>query len=211
MAPNMINTRSIFTAFRLLQPFFVSSAPSVKGSAAARSNASARRAAHNRAAKTATFSRRCRRSKQGPIFPPDLCCSSPLQCLLEIDGKRNIAFREPRTQQTDVSEEDTMFEEYRQTHDLLVDYAETLRDGSLPTFLKSLTRFEARHIVPAPHFWKAAEIVRVLNCVAFAEGITHPSLDLFISRVDAKIASRSKRAREPAHVKRRRGAPDQSK
>ena len=104
-----------------------------------------------------------------------------------------------------------MFEEYRQTHDLLVDYAETLRDGSLPTFLKSLTRFEARHIVPAPHFWKAAEIVRILNCVAFAEGITHPSLDLFISRVDAKIASRSKRAREPAHVKRRRSAPDQSK
>ena len=104
-----------------------------------------------------------------------------------------------------------MFEEYRQTHDLLVDYAEALRDGSLPTFLKSLTRFEAHHVVPTPCFWQAAEIVRILNCVAFAEGITHPSLDLFTIRVDAKIASRSKRAREPAHVKRKRSTPGQSK
>ena len=101
-----------------------------------------------------------------------------------------------------------MFEEYRQTHDLLVDYAEALRDGSLPTFLKSLSRFEAHHVVPAPHFWQGAEMVRILNCVAFAEGITHPSLDLFIIRVDAKIASRSKRARSPARARRKQSTRD---
>jgi hypothetical protein len=109
-----------------------------------------------------------------------------------------------------VSEEDAMFEEYREMHDLLVDYAEALRDGSLPTFLKSLSKFEARHVMPVAGFWHAAEIVRMLNCVAFAEGITHPSLDLFIIRVDAKIASRAKQARRPARTRRRQDAPNHS-
>jgi len=104
-----------------------------------------------------------------------------------------------------------MFEEYRHTHDLLVDYAEALRDGSLPTFLKSLSKFEAHHVVLVPGFWQAAATVRLLNCVAFAEGITHPSLDLFIIRVDAKIASRSKRARKPLRAGRRRNAADHSR
>jgi hypothetical protein len=103
-----------------------------------------------------------------------------------------------------------MFDPYRQSHDLLVDYAEALRDGSLPTFLKSLSKFEAHHVVPVPAFWEGAAIVRLLNCVAFAEGITHPSLDLFIIRVDAKIASRSKRAKRPARAKRKQRAPDHS-
>ena len=103
-----------------------------------------------------------------------------------------------------------MFTEYRHTHDLLIDYAEALRDGSLPTFLKSLSKFEAREVLPIPNFWQAAEMIRILNCVAFADGITHPSLDLFIVRVDAKIASRLKRGKGRARVKQERGIPDRS-
>jgi hypothetical protein len=97
-----------------------------------------------------------------------------------------------------------MFEQYRETHDLLVDYAEALRDGNLPTFLKSLSRFEARHVLPTDGFWHAAGIVRALNSVAFAEGITHPSVDLFLSRVDAKIAARAKNATKPLASRTRR-------
>lgn len=103
-----------------------------------------------------------------------------------------------------------MFEKYRETHDLLVDYAEALRDGNVPTFLKSLSKFEGRHVLPIPNFWHAAEIVRLLNTIAFADGITHPSLDLFISRVDAKIASRAKKARKPARTRAKRRVPDQT-
>jgi hypothetical protein len=97
-----------------------------------------------------------------------------------------------------------MFEQYRETHDLLVDYAQALRDGNLPTFLKSLSKFEARHVVPIGGFWHAAEIVRTLNSVAFTEGITHPSVDLFLSRVDAKIAARAKNAAKPVTGRTRR-------
>lgn len=103
-----------------------------------------------------------------------------------------------------------MFAEYRHTHDLLIDYAEALRDGSLPTFLKSLSKFEAREVLPIPSFWHAAEVVRILNCVAFADGITHPSLDLFIIRVDAKIASRLKKGRKPAPVKKSRNVANRN-
>jgi hypothetical protein len=101
-------------------------------------------------------------------------------------------------------EEVIMFEQYRETHDLLVDYAEALRDGDLPTFLKSLSRFEARHVLPVGGFWHAAQIIRTLNSVAFTEGITHPSVDLFLSRVDAKIAARAKNAGKPAAGRTRR-------
>jgi hypothetical protein len=100
-------------------------------------------------------------------------------------------------------EEAIMFEQYREAHDLLVDYAEALRDGNLPTFLKSLSKFEARDILPVGAFWQAAEIVRTLSSVAFGEGITHPSVDLFISRVDAKIATRAKNAATPARNRTR--------
>ena len=88
-----------------------------------------------------------------------------------------------------------MFEVYRETHDLLADYAEALREGTLPTFLKSLSRFEGRHVLPLPNFWRGAEIVRILNDVAFAEGMTIPSMDLFLARVNARIASRRKQAK----------------
>ena len=104
-----------------------------------------------------------------------------------------------------------MFEAYRHTHDILIDYAEALRDGSLPTFFKALSRLEARHVLLTPHFWQGAQMVRMLNNVAFAEAMTSPSLDLFIIRVDAKIASRSKRARKPLRARRRRNAADHSK
>ncbi len=91
-----------------------------------------------------------------------------------------------------------MFGAYRETHDLLVDYAEALRDGNLPTFLKSLTRFEGREVLPVQNFRKAAEIVRVLNGIAFAEEMTIPSMDLFIARVSARIVSRAKNAKKPS-------------
>lgn len=93
-----------------------------------------------------------------------------------------------------------MFEKYRETHDLLVDYAEALREGSLPTFLKSLSRFEARHVLPLPSFWRAAETVRILNGIGFAEDMTIPSMDLFIARVNARIASRRKKAKTSIHT-----------
>ena len=88
-----------------------------------------------------------------------------------------------------------MFETYRETHDLLVDYAEALREGSLPTFLKSLSRFEGRHVLPIRNFWHAAEIVRILNNIGFAEGMSIPSVDLFLARVNTRIASRRKQAK----------------
>ena len=104
-----------------------------------------------------------------------------------------------------------MFERYRETHDLLVDYAEALREGNLPTFLKSLSRFEARHVLTLPNFWRAAETVRIVNSIAFAEGMTIPSMDLFIARVDAKIASRLKRGTRSKHVSRRRRASERDR
>ena len=99
-----------------------------------------------------------------------------------------------------------MFETYRETHDLLVDYAEALREGSLPTFLKSLSRFEARHVLPLHNFWRAAETVRIINSIGFADGMTIPSMDLFIARVNTRIASRRKKATTPIRAGRKRRA-----
>ena len=79
--------------------------------------------------------------------------------------------------------------------ELLADYAEALRDGSIPAFLKSLTRGEGRRVACAPEFWDAAEVVRYLNSAGFADKAVTPDVGLFISRVDAKIASRLKKAR----------------
>ncbi len=90
-----------------------------------------------------------------------------------------------------------MFETYRETHDLLVDYAEALREGSLPTFLKSLSRFEGQHVLPLPNFWSAAEMARILNSTGFAEEMTIPSMDLFLARVNTRIAARRKRWPHP--------------
>jgi len=101
-----------------------------------------------------------------------------------------------------------MFEKYRETHDLLADYADALREGSLPTFLKSLSRFEARHVLPLPNFWRAAETVRILNDIGFADGMTIPSMDLFIARVNTRIASRRKKSKTSTHTRSKRRTPN---
>lgn len=95
-----------------------------------------------------------------------------------------------------------MSEKNREIQELLVDYAEALRDGSIPTFLKSLTREEAMAIITAVDFWQAAEIARILNDAGFADKAPTPNVGLFISRLDAEIASRSKKTGASARTKR---------
>jgi hypothetical protein len=90
----------------------------------------------------------------------------------------------------------------RTVQELLSDYADALRNGSTPVFLKSLTREEARRIASSRQFWDASEVVRVLNGVGFADKATTPNVGLFISRVDAEIASRLKRAKAPPRGRR---------
>ena len=91
----------------------------------------------------------------------------------------------------------------REIQELLVDYAGALRDGCIPSFLKSLTRKEARSIASADQFWDATEIVRILNSVGFADKAVTADVGLFMSRVDANIVSRSKKARA---LSQRKGA-----
>lgn len=88
-----------------------------------------------------------------------------------------------------------MSDKNREIQELLVDYAQTLRDGSLPVFLKSLTRQEGRSLASSEDFWEAAEVVRALNSAGFADKAATPNVGLFMSRVDAKIGSRLKKAR----------------
>lgn len=83
----------------------------------------------------------------------------------------------------------------REIQELLVDYAGALRDGCIPSFLKSLTRKEARLIASSGQFWDATEIVRALNGAGFADKAVTADVGLFMSRVDANIVSRSKKAR----------------
>lgn len=83
----------------------------------------------------------------------------------------------------------------REIHELLVDYAGALRDGCIPSFLKSLTREEAERIASSWEFWDATEISRILNSVGFADKAVAPNVSLFISRVDAEIASRLKKSK----------------
>ena len=83
----------------------------------------------------------------------------------------------------------------REIQELLVDYAGALRDGCIPTFLKSLTREEGQLIASSSQFWDATEIVRVLNGVGFADQAVTADVGLFMSRVDANIVSRSKKSR----------------
>ena len=90
----------------------------------------------------------------------------------------------------------------REIHELLVDYAGALRDGCIPTFLKSLTREEAERIASSWEFWDATEVSRILNGVGFADKAVAPNVSLFISRVDAEIASRLKKAKASPHGKR---------
>lgn len=94
----------------------------------------------------------------------------------------------------------------REIQELLVDYAGALRDGCLPTYLKSLEREEAQRIASSRQFQDAAEITRILNGVGFAEKAATPNVGLFISRVDAKISSRMKKARASSRSRRRTSA-----
>jgi len=82
----------------------------------------------------------------------------------------------------------------REIQELLADYAGALRDGCLPAFLKSLTRDEAKRIRESEEFWEATEVVRLMNSAGFGDKVVTPDVGLFISRVDAGIASRSKKA-----------------
>lgn len=95
-----------------------------------------------------------------------------------------------------------MVEIDRTIQELLVDYADALRNGSIPVFLKSLTREEGQRIASSRDFWNATDMVRVLNGVGFADKAVTPNVSLFISRVDAEIASRLKKARAPSRAKR---------
>ncbi len=92
----------------------------------------------------------------------------------------------------------------REIHELLVDYADALRDGCIPAFLKSLTREEAERIASSWEFWDATEISRILNGVGFAGKAVAPNVSLFISRVDAEIASRLKKSKASPPGKRPR-------
>ena len=83
----------------------------------------------------------------------------------------------------------------RKIQELLSDYAGALRDGCLPIFLQSLTRHEGRELTSSREFWEAAEVVRVLNGVGFADKAAIADAGLFASRVDANIASRLKKAK----------------
>jgi len=83
----------------------------------------------------------------------------------------------------------------REIQELMADYAGALRDGCIPVFLKSLTREESKRIASSREFWDATEMVRTLNSVGFADKAVRPDVSLFISRVDAKIVSRSKKSR----------------
>ena len=66
-------------------------------------------------------------------------------------------------------------------------------------FLKSLTREEGQSIASSGEFWDAAEIVQILNSTAFAEKAVTADVGLFMSRVNANIVSRLKKARGTSH------------
>lgn len=95
----------------------------------------------------------------------------------------------------------------REIQELLVDYAGALRDGCIPAFLKSLTREEANRIASSRQlFQDGTEITRILNSIGFADKAVSPNVSLFISRVDANIASRLKKAKAPSRRKSGTGA-----
>ncbi len=97
-----------------------------------------------------------------------------------------------------------MSDHIREIEQLLMDYAGALRDGDIPTFLKSLTRAEAECLSASLEFPEAAEVVRLLNSVHFAEKVAEPNVGLFMSRVDAKIASRTKQAMAAPRMRKTR-------
>ena len=93
----------------------------------------------------------------------------------------------------------------RKIQELFSDYAGALRDGCVPVFLKSLTRQEGKLVASSDEFWDATEVVRILNGVGFGDKAVTADVGLFISRVDANIVSRSKRAKTPTRSKRSNG------
>jgi hypothetical protein len=99
----------------------------------------------------------------------------------------------------------------REIHELMVDYAGALREGRIPVFLKSLTREEAHRIASSQQFWDATETARILNGVGFADRAVHPNMSLFISRVDAEIASRLKKSKVSSRAKRRAHAEPETR
>jgi hypothetical protein len=96
---------------------------------------------------------------------------------------------------------------HREIQELLADYAGALRDGGIPTFLKSLTREEAKRISESGDFWEAAEMVRLMNSAGFGDKVITPDVGLFISRVDAGVASRLKKAGASARDRTRNSTP----
>ena len=99
----------------------------------------------------------------------------------------------------------------RKIQELLSDYAGALRDGCLPVFLKSLTRQEGKTMTCSDDFWEAAEVVRALNGVGFADKAATADVGLFASRVDANIASRLKKAKRSPRARRSTGARSTTK
>jgi hypothetical protein len=89
----------------------------------------------------------------------------------------------------------------RTIEELVDDYAAALRDGCIPTFLKSLTREEGRMVASSGEFWDATEVVRILNGVGFAGKAETSNVGLFMSRVDARIGSRLKKIKAASQVK----------
>jgi hypothetical protein len=114
-----------------------------------------------------------------------------------LSGKLAVSFSKERV---------TMADTNRTIQELLSDYAGALRDGCVPVFLQSLTREEGLLIGSSRDFWDAAEVVRVLNGVGFAKKAVTPDVGLFMSRVDANIVSRLKKARTVSRRRRTNGA-----
>ena len=104
-----------------------------------------------------------------------------------------------------------MADKNRKIQELMSDYAGSLRDGCLPVFLQSLTRQEGREMTSSREFWDAAEVVRVLNGVGFADKAAIADAGLFASRVDANIASRVKKAKSSPRPRRTNGARSMTK
>jgi len=90
----------------------------------------------------------------------------------------------------------------RTVQELLSDYAGALRDGCVPVFLQSLTRQEGQTITSSDEFWQATEVVRILNGVGFADKAVTADVGLFMSRVDANIASRLKKPKTSSRSRR---------
>jgi len=90
-----------------------------------------------------------------------------------------------------------MYDRNRKIEELLADYAEALRNGNTPIFLRSLVRQEGQAMRSSPEFREAAEFSRILNWLCFADRAATPTVDLFISRTNTRIRARMKQCRRP--------------